>query len=169
MEALIISKCDKVLKELYKFSDSIITLGNPILDNRLEEFEKQIGLTLPFDFKFILTKHNYIALNGDEVFGIGKEYGNMSIENVYIFEHEEVGNPMFKELVPFSSDGYGNHYCLDLSELKNKECPVVFWQHDCSYSDRKDIEICNKNFVEWIKEVMIEWTLEDTNYDGSEK
>jgi len=167
--ATITSNCDKVLNELYKFSESILTLGDPILDKRIEELEHQIGFNLPLDYKYIMTKHNYLSLAGTEVLGIGKELENESIENLYLREHDEVGNPMFKEFLPFSPDGTGNHYCLDLSKLENNTCPVIFWEHDCYYSDKKDVEICNANFVEWIKEVMIDWTLEDMDYDGNDK
>jgi len=163
------SSCEEILNELYKFSDDILSLGEPIDDKRIEELELQVGYPFPFDFKYIMTKHNYLSLGGIEVLGIGKELGNESINNLYRFEHEEVGNPMFKEFLPFSPDGYGNHYCLDLSKMEGYTCPVVFWQHDCSYVDKKEVEICNANFIEWIKEVMIDWTSEDTNYDGSDK
>jgi len=165
----IISNCDEILNQLYKFSEDILSLGNPIADNRIEELELEIGFALPLDYKYIMAKHNYLSLGGTEVLGIGKELGNQSINSLYLFEHEEVGNPMFREFLPFSPDGYGNHYCLDLSKMESHICPVIFWQHDCSYTDKKDVEICNTNFTEWIKEVMIEWTLEDTNYDGSDK
>lgn len=166
---IITSKCDGVLKELYKFSDNILFLGHPITDNRIEELEQQIGFKLPLDFKYILAKHNYLSLGGTEVLSIGKEIENQSIESLYIFEHEEVDNPMPKEFLPFSPDGAGNHYCFDLSKLENHLCPVVFWQHDYYYSDIKEVEICNSNFYEWINEVMIDWTTEDTNCDGSDK
>jgi hypothetical protein len=32
-----------------------------------------------------------------------------------------------------------------------------------------EVETCNQSFTEWIDEVMIEWTLEEYNYDGTEK
>jgi cell wall assembly regulator SMI1 len=166
---LIVSNCDKVLSELYKFSEIMLSLGPPIEDNRIIELEQQIGLVLPLDYKYIMQKHNYFSLGGTEVLGIGGGLNGYSINSLYVFEHEEVGNPMFKQFLPFSPDGYGNHYCLDLSKLENDICPVIFWEHDCSYEDKNDVEVCNTSFTEWIKEVMIDWNLEDTNYDGSDK
>ena len=116
-----------------------------------------------------MRKHNYFSLAGTEVLGIGNEFKEQSIDKLYVFEHKEIGNPMFKEFLPFSPDGFGNHYCLDLSKVENDICPVVFWQHDHSYEDKNEVEVCNFKFTDWIKEVMIEWTLEDVNYDGSDK
>jgi hypothetical protein len=76
---------------------------------------------------------------------------------------------MLRQLLPFSPDGAGNHYCLNLSKLQNGLAPVVFWQHDAQYNNEDELETCNPNFYEWVKEVMIDWTCEDTNYDGSDK
>ena len=58
---------------------------------------------------------------------------------------------------------------LDLSRLNKNLCPVVFWQHDYDYSDKTNLETCNNSFTEWVNEIMIAWTLEEFNYDGTEK
>lgn len=162
-------KCDEVLRELYKFSNDTLSLGQPITDDRLKELETNIGYRLPLDFIYILQKHNSFSLLGTMVYGIDRGMGEASIDKIYHFEHEEVENPMFPELLPFSPDGGGNHYCFDLSKTQNGLSPVVFWQHDYPYKDKDEIEVCNSDFADWIQEVVIGWTLEDTNYDGSAK
>jgi hypothetical protein len=53
----ITTKCDEVLSELAKFSEYILSLGESITDNRIGDLEKQIGYTLPKDFKYIMTKN----------------------------------------------------------------------------------------------------------------
>lgn len=164
-----IGKCDEVLQELYMFSTDILFLGKPIADDRLKGLETYIGYRLPLDFIYILQKHNSFSLLGSLVYGVGQELGEASLDRIYHFEHKEVDNPMFPELLPFSPDGGGNHYCFDLSKIQDGLSPVVFWQHDFPYRDKDDIEVCNANFVDWIQEVIIDWTLEDTNYDGSLK
>jgi hypothetical protein len=169
MASSIIIKCDEVLSELSRFSKEILTLGEPIDDDRLKDLEAIIGYKLPIDFTYILNRHNSFSLLGSEVYGLDPSLKEASLDKVYRFEHEEVENSMLKELFPFSPDGGGNHYCFDLSKLENGLCPVVFWQHDFSYPDKEDLEICNENFVDWMEEVMIAWTLEDINYDGSSK
>ncbi|MBF8964312.1 SMI1/KNR4 family protein [Pontibacter sp. FD36] len=160
-------QCDKVLENLHQFSNGLLDLGEPIKDNRLREFENQIGFQLPHDFSYILTKHNYISLAGTEVLGIGSEFKEESLDKVYLFEHDGVGNPMPKEFLPFSPDGRGNHYCLDLSRMENSLCPVVFWQHDYTYSRKEEVETCNENFIDWVEEVMIEWTQEDLESENN--
>lgn len=154
-------QCQKVLESLYQFSNDLLDLGEPIPDNRLSEFEHRIGFQLPFDFNYILTKHNYFSLAGTEVLGIGIEFKEESLDKVYCFEHDRVGNSLPKKFLPFSSDGRGNHYCLDLSRIENSLCPVIFWQHDYTYSNKEEVETCNETFISWVEEVMIEWTLED--------
>ena len=158
-----------IYNELLKFSYSMLTLGKPIADNRIEDFENRIEYNFPEDFKYLIKKHNGFTLNGTEVYGIEKEFKGSSLDKIYDFEHYEVDNPMPKYFLPFSPDGSGNHYCLDLSRIENEICPIVFWQHDCIYENLTEIEICNLSFIEWVKEVMIDWTLEDYNYDGTEK
>jgi len=161
--------CDNLLSELYKFSDEMLSLGLPIGDDKLEIFERDIKFDLPFDFVYILKKHNGISLTGTGILGLDKQLKGSSLDKVYKFEHCEVGNPMPAEFLPFSPDGFGNYYCLNLSKFEHEICPVVFWQHDIIYDDINDVEECNLSLLDWIQEVMIDWTLENTNYDGSDK
>lgn len=166
----IFSRSDLLLRELHKFDGSIIYLGPAITDERLEIFEKEIGFEFPLDFKYIMKKHNGIALPGVEIYGLDRELRGSSLDEVYQYEHKkEVYNAMPKEFLPFSPDGRGNHYCLNLSKLINGVCPIVFWQHDFIYRGLEEVEQCNDDLIAWIKEEMIDWTLEDYNYDGTEK
>ncbi|SDE11866.1 SMI1-KNR4 cell-wall [Mucilaginibacter pineti] len=166
---IIAKKCDTVLDELLLFADDIISFGPRITDNRLELFEKLLGFEFPFDFKYIMKKHNGISLMGTGICGLDNELLlGSSLDEMYKFEHFEVYNKMPLEFFPFSPDGFGNHYCFDLSKLSDGTCPVVFWQHDIIYNN-DEVEVCYLNLTAWIKEVMIDWTLDDTNYDGTSK
>jgi cell wall assembly regulator SMI1 len=158
-----------IYNELLKFSNSLLNLETSIIDNRIEDFENNIDYKLPKDFKSLIKKHNGFSLSGTEVYGIGKEFGENSLDKIYAFEHNQVENLMPNFFLPFSPDGYGNHYCIDLSRNENEICPIVFWQHDCIYEKIIEVETCNADFAEWISEVMIEWTLEEYNYNGTEK
>ncbi len=164
-----IEKISNTYDELLRFSSSILTLEKPIIDDRIEKFEAEIGYKLPKDFKYFIKQNNGFTLAATQVNGIGNEYRDNSLDRLYSIEHNEVENRMPKEFLPFSADGFGNHYCLDLSRIKNEFCPVVFWQHDFEYKNITEVETCNESFVSWVSEVMIEWTLEEYNYDGKEK
>ncbi|MGY4537229.1 cell wall assembly regulator SMI1 [Mucilaginibacter sp. UYNi724] len=167
--SLIYKQCEEILAELLRFDSSLVDLGNSINDDRIRLVEKNIGFLLPLDFKYILSIHNGISLIGTEVYGLDGSFKETSLNKIYHFEHFEVDNKMPSHFFPFSPDGGGNHYCLDLSKIAEGLCPVVFWQWDFNYSLLEEAEITNDNFMEWVQEVMIDWTLEDTNHDGSEK
>jgi cell wall assembly regulator SMI1 len=132
MNTITKEKADKLLTELRKFSDVICELGDPINDNRLEEFETKFGSKLPEDFKYILRQHNSFSIFGTEVHGFDLNQTGQSIDEVFNFEHFEAGNSMFPEFLPFSPDGFGNYYCLDLSRIQDDVCSIIFWQHDYS-------------------------------------
>ena len=163
------SNCERIVSELYKFSEEILELGKPISDDRLEIFEKSIGFNLPYDYKYILKKHNGFSLFGTLVYGLDESLRGSSLDIVNNFEHTKVSNKMPPFFVPFSPDGRGNHYCFNLSRLMNGLCPIVFWQWDYFYGSIEDVETCNDNFLDWVQEIVIDWTLEDYNYDGSRK
>jgi cell wall assembly regulator SMI1 len=159
----------EIIKELEKFSNVIIGLGAPIDENQIVEFERSFNLILPADYRFLIKKYNGVTLDGTQVYGIDEPGNVFSLKDCYIGEHYEVANLMPLYLVPFSPDGGGNHYCFDTRKNNADSCNIVFWQHDYPYSEQDSPEITNASFAEWIKEVMIDWTLEDYNYDGSEK
>lgn len=156
----------QIINELLKFDDSLIELGESVIDDRYEKLEEKIGFILPASFKRFMKKYNYISLYGTSINGLDEKFRGSSLDKLYEFEHFDVGNPMPKELFPFSPDSYGNHYCFDLS---NNDDKVLFWQHDIDYSSKSEIDLDNESFLGWIKEMMIESTLKDYNYDGSEK
>lgn len=159
----------ETLSEIALFSEKIITLGSPTSLGEIDSFEKRTKLRLPEDYKTFLQRFNGISLLGTIVYGIVKNEISMSIEEAYKFEHDDVDNPMFDYLIPFSPDGGGNHYCFDTTTFKDESCSIVFWQHDYPYSDSDKPEVTNESFASWLKEVVIDWTLEDYDYEGNSK
>lgn len=148
----------------------MVYLGPSIADSRLDLLEKQIGFRLPADFKYLLKKHNGFSLAGTQVYGLDAAFRALSLDQVYSDEHSSLmATWMPVNYLPFSPDGAGNHYCLVLSKETKKNCPVAFWQYDAKYDSYNSIEICNASFTDWVEEVMIQWTLDCYNYDGSEK
>lgn len=161
-------KLSELIGILKKFSTSMIEMYDPIEPVILKHFEERYKLILPTELEELLLLHNGINLMGTEIYGITSFSNRYDLKKCYEFEHE-VGNKMPLFYLPFSPDGYGNHYCFDLSSKSSKEKPIIFWQHDCLYSLKEEPEVVNNNLNDWIKEVMIDWTLDDYNYDGTEK
>jgi cell wall assembly regulator SMI1 len=158
-----------IIEELEKFSRDILSLNTSVKQGEILRFEEKYNLKLPLDYKTLINKYNGISLYGVSVYGINEGNNSYSLEECYSFEHYEVENKMPLYLIPFSPDGGGNHYCFDSRKNDKDSCPIIFWQHDYPYSDEDLPEVTNTNFVDWVKEVMIDWTLEDYNYDGTEK
>ncbi|MBZ4187807.1 SMI1/KNR4 family protein [Niabella beijingensis] len=163
----IVMKLEPILKELSKFSTAIATSGGSLENTKIIECENRLGLMLPLDYKAFLREHNGFDIMGNSVFGIDDSAS--SLENVYKFEHSEVANPMPLYLIPFSPDGQGNHYCFDTRSNNTVSCDIVFWQHDYEYSEGDGPEIVNNSFLDWFQEVIIDWTLEEYDYNGNER
>jgi hypothetical protein len=142
-------------------------MGESILDNRVEEFEKKANLILPVDYKYFIKQINGLSLLGNEILGIGNKQGDL-IETYY-WEHNEVKYPIFSNLIPFSPDGGGNFYCFDTSKYVMGICPIVFWVSNYIYTNEDQPEIVNESFIEFLKEVFIDWVLESFDYDGESK
>lgn len=162
-------KISEVLEEMEKFSPSLYQMYEAVDESKITSFEQRYKVTLPNDYKLFLSKTNGIDFMGAIIYGIYDDTIFKSIGGSYIFEHYEVGNPMPLNLIPFSPDGAGNHYCFDSNYCNNEACKIIFWQHDLSYDSGNPPEIVNESFAEWMKEVVIDWTLEDYDYNGNRK
>jgi hypothetical protein len=158
-----------IIEELLLFSDKVITLNGPAKHESIIAFERGRNLKLPEDYIDLIKKINGLSLMGKIVYGVGEEAWQFSLDKNYKFEHEEVANSMYDYLIPFSPDGGGNHYCFDTRTINENSCNIIFWQHDYPYTADDVPEITNPSFTEWIKEVVIDWTLEDYDYDGSKR
>lgn len=159
----------EVFEEIQRFSSGLYQLYGAAEEGKIISFEQRHKISLPNDYKFFLSKTNGIDFMGAVVYGVCDDMASKSIESSYIFEHYEVGNPMPVNLIPFSPDGAGNHYCFDSNNSTNESCEVVFWQHDLSYDLNNPPEVVNESFAEWMKEVLIDWTLEDYDYNGKKR
>jgi hypothetical protein len=160
---------DRLVNELHKFSPSIISFEAPVDKRSILDFHVRHNLTLPTDYIHFLEKNNGTNLFGTIIYGVATGEPSTDLEMNYKFEHHEVGNPMQEYLVPFSPDGGGNHYCFDTRKCDENSCLVVFWQHNYTYSNEDPPAVVNNSFAEWLKEVVIDWTLEDYDYSGNKK
>jgi hypothetical protein len=164
-------KIKDVINELKLFSEDIITLYEPIDPELIHKFEKKYDLKLPEDFIVFLKCTNGLELMANKVYGITFNDSEEDLNSVYYREHNEVLYPQYKNLVPFSGDGRGNFYCLDVktNNTNLKECEIVFWASNYIYSEKDLPEVTHSSFSDWVKECMIEWTLEDFDYNGNER
>ena len=158
---------DNILEEILKFSRRVLTVAEGVTEDEIRAFEEKHSLMLPEDYKTFLKRTNGLNLIGTIVYGIYDDPVYMSLDRAFNIEHYEVENEMPPYLIPFSPDGGGNHYCFDSTRRDEKSCKIIFWQHDRSYSDENPPETVNDSFAGWAKEVLVEWTLEDYDYNGN--
>lgn len=159
------------MSELSKFDTSVLELNNPIASSQLiKEFENKFDVILPQEYKDLLSIHNGIFVMGDGILGIDLD-NRRDLYNTYYFEHFEVENTMPRYFIPFSPDGFGNHYCFDTRVQTNGgySNQIVFWQHDYLYDKGEYPEVTHESLTDFIREVMIDWILEDYDYNGNEK
>ncbi|WP_298715564.1 SMI1/KNR4 family protein [Chitinophaga sp.] len=157
-----------IISELEKFSPNVIKLGPPITDDRITAFEHTHHVSLPADYKALISRFNTLELLGNTIYGIGPVDFPQTLESVYEREHHQVETPQPGYLVPFSSDDSGNFYCFDTRFVNDEstDCPIVFWESGAS-SQENEPELVNESFYEWVMEIFIGWTLDLIHYDGS--
>ena len=160
---------EELIQQLKLFSAELIELQPPIDEGNIIALEERLSIRLPNDYRAFLRFHNGLRLMGTSVYGITTTSDPHSLEGAYLFEHYEVENPMPEYVVPFSPDGEGNHYCFDLRTCHQESCEVIFWQHDLTYTEEYKPEVVHSSFAAWVKEVIIDWTLEEYDYNGNEK
>ncbi len=157
----------ELMNELRLFSNSIITFWPPASVSLIEHFEEFVKCRLPRDFKEFLVNTNGLELVPTIVYGV--KNSPLDLYEAYEFEHYKSGNPLYSYLVPFATDGGGNQYCFDSRVANGSSYNILFWQHDYPYDELRQPKVTNHSFLDWANEVLIDWTLEDTNYDGTDK
>ncbi|WP_276880495.1 SMI1/KNR4 family protein [Bacteroides heparinolyticus] len=171
MDNSVKKEIDEVLEELGKFSSNILTLNSPVNPELMKRFEQQFHVELPNDYKYLLTKTNGFGLMGDDVLGITYTTYGTDLVNTYQFEHYEVIVPQYEWLIPFCPDGGGNFYCFDTNvRTRNGDSnQIVFWYSNYEYTESDPPEVTHECLADFINECIIGWTLQDYNYDGSDR
>lgn len=158
---------DEAFEEILKISPNVMSFKEGVKEGMIIEFETKYNVPLPNDYKTFIKRTNGLDFMGVTIYGIYED--SVSLEGSYKFEHFEVDNEMPVNLIPFSPDGGGNHYCFDSNNCTDASCKIIFWQHDISCNQNNLPEIVNNSFAEWVKEAVIDWTLEDYDYYGNKK
>lgn len=144
----------KLIAGLEGLDNPMVSLGDPASEREIKETEAHIGQYLPDEYKEFVRKHNGLDCLCEYILRVGNHIqpAAYSMNNIFDFEHFDVCNPMPHHIIPFSPDGYGNHYCFDMQNNGK----IIFWQHDIDYSDRVP-EVVYESMLEMIREVFIDW------------
>ncbi len=146
------------------YSDGLLDLNPPATDAEIEELISVIGVDLPDDFIEVLKIHN--GQKGEaawlfdsqeflsthriiEEFNTWKKLQINELQEKVSTPDDGVKNDWWnKNWIPFTSDGCGDHYCLDLSPSSTgtKGQVITLWYE---LSER---EIVAMSFSAWFKE-----------------
>jgi cell wall assembly regulator SMI1 len=140
------------LVQVMRGNNSEGTLGSDVGDEQIQQCEARLGVVLPESYRRFLREFTY-AHWPDTIYGIspGLLPGLDLVQKTEKLRHS--GRPNLPQyLVPFSPDGWGNHYCLDTSQLRQGECPVVFWNHERDQDQQP--QQTQATFVDWLDEAI---------------
>ncbi len=146
------------------YSDGLLDLNPPTTDTQIEELSTALGVDLPDDFINVLKIHN--GQKGEaawlfdsqeflstqriiEEFNIWKNLLNSELKGKVSVADDGVKNDWWNiNWIPFTSDGCGDHYCLDLSPTTTgTKGQVITLGYDSS--ERK---IVSQSFSQWFEE-----------------
>ena len=117
--------------------------------------ERTLGVQFPKDYAVFLQTYGWARLICDELYGIGESVPlHLNVITNAIREREDFRPYMPEHLLPVLSDGAGNHYCLDVSQIASGACPVVFWDHD--EGETQTPNTVGSSFSDWLVERVTE-------------
>ena len=150
------------------YSDGLLDLNPPATQAQIEELTSTLGVDLPNDFIHVLKIHNgqkgesawlfdsQEFLSTDRIieeFNIWKNLLDKELQGKVSTPDDGVKNEWWNiNWIPFTSDGCGDHYCLDLSPTATgtKGQIITLWYES---SQR---EIVSRSFSQWFEEYVLE-------------
>jgi hypothetical protein len=114
----------------------------------LSRIEGQLGAVLPESYKHFLREVGW-SYWPEDIYGVSPGVPGMGLIERTRAEREDVALPLPRPLIPFSPDGWGNHYCMDTARLVDGECPVVLWDHQGG-SDQ-ELRQTHASFLDWLE------------------
>lgn len=134
-------------------------LGTGAPQDQIRAAEQTLGLTFPTSYRTFLQTLGWGIIGYHEIYGLGKKVPEyLNLVNATHRERHEAEPPMRDDLVPLANDGFGNHYCLETSQLRDGECPVVFWNHELGPD--QETEFVSDSFVTWLEKEMDDYEAE---------
>lgn len=129
-------------------------LLKPASQEEIIEAENSLGVRFPDSYKWFLEEFG-AAEFPFEICGIphptkiGDAHSTLDVVDVTKSERRDLEPNLPKQYVVLSADGMGNHWCLDTSQLKNGECPVIFWNHEAGENQLP--QRTDDTFLNWIE------------------
>jgi hypothetical protein len=138
--------------------------GSGVTEETIRQCEQQLGVLLPDSYKCFLREFAW-GLFPEYIYGLSPDIppGQHLVSQTEKLRHKREPK-LPHSLIPFNNDGWGNHYCLDTSQLRDGECPVVFWNHELDKDQQP--KQTHATFLDWLDET-IQWKLELDAEEGA--
>ena len=150
----------------FNYSDGLLDLNPPATNYEIEELTSTLGLELPEDFLCALKIHN--GQKGEsawlfdsqeflsthriiEEFNTWKNLLNTKLQGKIATSDEGVRNDWWNtNWIPFTSNGCGDHYCLDLTPTSSgtKGQVITLWY------ELAEREIVAMSFTQWFEDYL---------------
>ena len=110
----------------------IKALGNKALfvgranENKIRSIEQELGVNLPESYKFFLRDYGLAVLPGFEILGNGLSTVPACVEST--LDWRKYGLP--QSMVVIEDEGTDWIYCIETSEIKFGECPIIDWEQN---------------------------------------
>ena len=150
----------------HNYSDGLLDLNPPATNEEIEELKNALGVDLPDDFISVLKINN--GQKGDsawlfdsqeflstkriiEEFNTWKNLLESELQGKISIPDDGVKSDWWNvNWIPFTSDGCGDHYCIDLSPTANgtKGQIITLW------FELAEREIVAQNFSLWFEEYL---------------
>ncbi len=123
-----------------------------VSEDIIRNAEKTLNLTFPESYRSFLMEFGAGDIGGEVVFGlIAKEHENSDMDMMKITQVEhDYKMPKYMAVIFYNSFD-DCLYCLDTSQMKEGECPVVRVS-----SDYEDVEIVAESFGEFLLDLVEE-------------
>lgn len=121
--------------------------GAGATEGEVASIERELGVQILGGYRRFLVEFGFASVPSLGIYGVG---GPKFLDVVVMTksERQEMTPPMPIDLIPFCTDGGGNHHCIRCDG--SPEPVVVFWSHDARPEDAVDYEA--PTFAEWLNE-----------------
>ena len=155
---------DAVVEVLQEHED-ICDFSGGISEAKIKSAENYLGVSFPDSYKDFLKIYGTIDIGCYEIYGILKSCNFIDSgvpDAIWMTMEERKAIDLPEELVIVYDTGMEFFFCLDTSEMKDGECPVVSIS-DCGGGEK---EIVYDSFPEFLMEECIKPALE---YDDDDE
>lgn len=142
---------EQIREQIRVFRDK--DCGQGASSEEIENAERALGVSFPASYRNFLREFGWARISHQELYGLGAEVpAYLELVRNTLAERSGMEPSLPASLIPIMNDGAGNHYCLDTSQKRDAECPVVFWDHELGA--HQEPAIVSESFDGWLMDLI---------------